>query len=687
MATFTILNTDRRLYSLNPDGTTIKELTGSNWSKNRISEKKKMTMSFETSASIDGLQVFFNPAMFISPNAVSPYIPGQIPNEFYVYQNDASSTPGTYTMFLQQIFPYSQGVLKNFDVEITITSGTVFTITMTYFQIYDLQSYLNSSLENNRSKLLKDSPSNPNDLVVVGSNIYSTTNLCPVHYVLIIDPSDPANFGTLTINFRNYQAGFYSSDEAGLPSFFTNPAFTLYDTTPTIQTQLSISYNSKIKFEIDSGGSTIDKVLFWLIRTDTSDNSVDFFDNYEASFAEILTSGSGTIDNKLIGPSQEITFVSGNTFEAFAHVDKSLLNVGEKYRFIAIVYLDEYGSFNVNSFISEEYEVGVPTFTGNGYTFDAKLSDYMNEYTGNDLTCVVEERMKSTTEFGYGYTAFQSDMLNRLGLVLPDNDIRRYLTTITATIYEEIGNTIQILKRDIALKTNPTTYSIPSDMTLNFADDNLVVEWDWRNRYEDNIENIQTIVSGVPLTIPTSTQNWGGRNLKISIEFTLFYDDYVAPFSDTIQIFQAINVKDYNFIDLEILNSDDTAIPSNYLNDADPNLASNLYLANPEEYKLITTAEVSPGTIGSIEENETFIDLLPQLTSLLFSNQESDYSQTIATKGLFSLTANNFLLNLQYKISALAKRDSGAIIVPPDARETEDSILRDLETVDFRVIE
>jgi hypothetical protein len=687
MATFIIANTDRHLYSLNPNGTTLKELTGSNWKKNRIGENKKMTMTFESAASIDGYQIVFNPAMFLNPSAPSPFIAGQIPSEAYFYQNDASSTPGTYTMFLQTIIPYSQGVLKNFDVTIEIVSNSVFTITMTYFQIYDLQSYLNSSLENNRSKLLKDTASNVNDLVVTGSNIYSQTNLCPIQYLLVIDPTDPATFGTLTINFSGYQAGFYSKDEANLPSFFTNPVFTLYDTTPAVQTELSIAYNSKIKFTIDSGGSTIDKVLFWLIRTDTNDNSIDFYDNYDASFAEILTSGSGTIDNKLIAPSQEITLVSGNTFDAFAHVDKSLLNVGEKYRFIAIVYLDEYGSFNVNSFISDEYVVGVPTFTGGGYTFDAKLSDYMNEYTGNDLTCVVEERMKSTTEFGYNYTAFQSDMLNRLGLVLPDNDIRRYLTTITATIYEEIGNTIQILKRDIATKTNPTTYSTPSDMTLNFADDTLVVDWNWRNRYEDNIANIQTIVNGVPLTTPTSTQDWGGRNLKISIEFTLFYDDYVAPFSDTIQIFQAISVKDYNFVDLEILNADDTAIPSNYISGTDPALASNLYLANPEEYKLITTGEVSTGTIGSIEENETFIDLLPQLTSLLFNNQESDYSQTIATKGLFSLSSSVFLLNLQYKISALAKRDTGAVVIPADARITEDDILRDLETIDFREIE
>ena len=68
----------------------------------------------------------------------------------------------------------------------------------------------------------------------------------------------------------------------------------------------------------------------------------------------------------------------------------------------------------------------------------------------------------------------------------------------------------------------------------------------------------------------------------------------------------------------------------------------------------------------------------------IFSS-ETSYSESELTFAKFCLNNANFNLNLPYKISAIAKRVPAAI--PPNARETENSILRDLETTDFRIIE
>jgi len=151
-----------------------------------------------------------------------------------------------------------------------------------------------------------------------------------------------------------------------------------------------------------------------------------------------------------------------------------------------------------------------------------------------------------------------------------------------------------------------------------------------------------------------------------------------------IEFIQNINVKDYEYTNLFIQNQDLSAIPPFYLDTDTPELEGVLLLSGPSDYKLITTGEPTPGSIGTIEENEVFLDLLPKLTSNKFTNQDENYSDSSATKGQFSLDVNIFLLNLHYKISVLAKKD---INIPSTARITEDGILRDLELTDFRIIE
>jgi hypothetical protein len=292
--------------------------------------------------------------------------------------------------------------------------------------------------------------------------------------------------------------------------------------------------------------------------------------------------------------------------------------------------------------------------------------------------------MKSSIIFDYSYTAFKNDIFNRLGIVLTDNDCRRYLTQIKCEIYEESGSTIQYLKRDIATKLDPVTYSTPSDMTLDFTGDILTIDYFWRNRYEADQLNIETTVSGVALITPTSNQYWGGRNLKIKTSLSFFYDDYVSPFTDIIEYIQLITVKDYEYTDLFIQTESEAEVPAFYCDSDSACLEAVLGLASPEDYKLITTVEPSPGAVGSIEENEEFTGLLPQLTTTKIFSQETNFSDTEATKGKFCLEPSAFLLSLPYKISAIAKKSTGSASL---ARITEDDFGRDTEDGNFREIE
>lgn len=683
MAVFSITNYNKFLYTLNPDGTVYKTLSSGNYGKNRIGEYKKIVMYFDVGGgeTLDGKMIFISPALFGDPN-LRVWGSGQIPNEGWSYQVPSTAVAGTFQMGLNVNVPYASDLIKNWNAEIEIVSATVFYVTFWYYQVYDMKGYINSANENNHSKLLKDQYANPNELTVFSQSVYNNVNWIPIFYVLAYDPSNVATYGSTYVYYSGYKAGFYNKNEHQTTPFFNNPTWTLYDTTPSAVTGLSLQYNTKVKFTVDTSGSTIDKVLLWLIKTGTTGNTVDFKDNYDASFCEVTTLGSGTLDNKLVAPSQDITLVSGSTYDCFAHVDLTQLAAGETYRFIAVVYLEEYGNLYVNSFISDEYAVGLPQFDGTGYAFEAKLTDYLNDYTGNDLTCVVEERIKSTITLDYSYNTFKNDIFNRLGLTLTNNDIRRYLTKITCEIFEDLGATVHYLKRDIAYKTSPTTYTTPTGLSLDFTGEVLTIEWDWRNRYESAIANVETTISNV-IVAPSSNQDWGGRTLQIRFKLELYYDDYSTPFSDTIHYLQQINVKDYCLPTILKINQENgQAVASYYCNDADPEFEAENFLTAPETYKLITTAELDPGNIASIEENETFTGELTQLTSTKFSAQEEDYSETETTKAKFSLDVNNFFVNLPYKISAMAK-----YAIPVNARITEDGILRDLETTSFRIIE
>jgi hypothetical protein len=107
-----------------------------------------------------------------------------------------------------------------------------------------------------------------------------------------------------------------------------------------------------------------------------------------------------------------------------------------------------------------------------------------------------------------------------------------------------------------------------------------------------------------------------------------------------------------------------------------------LNVPNPEEYNLITTIELAPGTISNIEENEEWLGVLAQLNSLKIASSETAYSESEATFAKFCLNNSLFNLNLQYKISAIAKR---VPIVANCALETE--VPNDFETENNIIIE
>lgn len=655
----TISINSQKLFTLKPDGTELKELTyPGEWGKNRIGEYKKFEIEFSTTQPLEDSIIYFTPALFIDYSSLSPFAFGGIPTESYIYVVDSSATVGTYTMSPVVNPPYSPNLPKNWEVTIEIGYGDTFTIVMKFYHIQDYKGYFGTSNQYNSVKLLTDSVDYTSLLSVTGNSVYNTGKYGIKAYVYQVDPSDTSVFSKVETYFNQYAAGFYEKNETNTAPYFTNPLWIISDSTGVL-TEISKNEDTKIDFYIDSASAPSDFYL-WVIKTNDNNSSIDFFDNYDASFAEILDSGgSATINNKIKQPSQTLSLVSGSTYMASAYLDKSTLNVGDKYRFIGVVY-DTTG-FHVNSFISDEYEVTVPYFDGIGYDFQAKFRDYFNDFYGNNLTSCIEERIESRILFGYEYNAFKDDVLNRLGITLPDNDIRRYLTSIKVEIYEDASVQLRhYLDRVTAIKTGPTTYSTPSGMTLNFGSNSLEVIYAWRNRYESGVQNIESVFNNVSIIPGTSDQYWGGRNLKVKTTFSLYYDDYSIPFTDEIVFVQQLTVSDYrNTVKIYESGKDSEIDDENYYCAEDSNcFKAGFTTSGATDYRLIMTVEKEPGSIASIEENEELPGVLTQMDSDKFLSQETTFGQTTLNRASFCIDGTKFVYNNFYKLTAIAKKEN-----------------------------
>lgn len=648
----------KKLYTLNPDGTELKELLyPSEWTQNRIGEYKKVVMEFSSTQDIADNIIYFNPALYLVPG-VTPFTTGAIPTEGYSYIVDSASTMGTFDMTPFVNTPYNTDLAKNWEVKITIGYGDNFTITMKYYQDEDRSGFLSTISQYNHDKLLKDKIGSTSELSVSGTSVYTDVKAVPNFYICQVNIANPVLKVFRTIEYDLYKGGFYNKNEHETAPYFTNPIWQLSDSSG-VKSTFGLLEDTTVEFFVDSA-TPITKFFAWLIRTDTNDNSVDFKTNYEASFAYIYDNvGSTVLDNKITAPSLAMALDSGTTWKGQFTIDKDLLTLGAKYRMISIIY-DEEGGY-VNSFISDEILTDLPAFNGDGYTFVAKLRDYFNDWYGNDLACVVEERLQSIININYDYFGFSDDILHRLGLTV-SNDIRRYLTKVTVEIYEDASSQLRhYLQRSIAYKTSPTTYVTPDGMELNFTTGNLEIKYPWRNRYESWIPNIESTFNGVIIT-PSSNQNWATRTIKIRTRLELFYDDYSTPFTDELVFMQSIRPKTYETQGLrifEVVDGVQQSISSTgYYCPEDTNCFRAILTSGSEDFKLLTTIEKSPGTITTIEENEEMLGILAQSDTNKFTDQDLYFGEAGTLKADWCIDGTKFVYDNFYKMCAIAKKQN-----------------------------
>lgn len=674
----------RKVASLKPNSTVYKEYTyaASTLDKNSIGEYKLMTLEI-TCSDVLNRDIYYVPGMWAQAGVTMPSY-GYKPSTAWKYSNGGASPSGEQPMTLVVASGYTPPASANYRCTIEFTSGTAYTIKHYYFETWDEHSFLLPSYQDNHSRFLKSSRYDLTELPALGlsSSGYGLASGSCVrqeyHFMIennIVPPAKPAS------EFQGarylYRAGWYEKNAGNATPYFSDPEF-IFSLTSGVVTGLSVSEDTKLTFRISTTAFEPTMILLRIFRTDTTDNTIDFIANYEDSLAEcVTTGGSSTIANKLKAPATGIAFVSGK-WQVDITIDKTKLAFGQRYRAMAIVYNKSGGSnYELNSFISPEEIVvsELPNYAGEGLDFTAKLYDVDKVYTGNDLECVVEERMRSEITMDFASNKWADDILARLGLTVP-NDIRRYLTEITVDVYEETTAGLITTKHVFAypqlLKTSPTTYTTASGVTLDFSTaDKAVFKYDFRNRYETHIANLYTYSNGVLLTSPTSNMFWGGRTINIKWGFKFYYDDYATPFSDTLYIRQMIRPKTYESGSYKIQTDGGLAQgerePDFYCMD---DTCFEAVVSPNDGYKLITTIEPDPGSILGIEEHEVWAPgIMTQQTNDKILSQEENFGETETNKANFCLSSSHLLVNLPYKISAIAKKSTTDEILTEDGQE------------------
>lgn len=623
-----------------------------------IGEKKRAIMSFTTDYNMANVNLWIKFALFNQGIfSVSPSI-AKSPMD-YAITFPPTITAGTYPIAFICPSGLNSNVQQNAEANLIIVDSTHFRIEFDFYQIYDELSYQNTSIQDNHSKLLKDCSVAPSELVISSNKNCYNSNLSKLCTTFRFEKG--TDFSDISMS-SVWNSSFYNKNPINNSPYFNTPVWTLERTTPV--TNLSTITNTNVKFNIN-GATAVTKILGWIIRTDNFDNTVFMFDNYEADFKDIISTNPN-LNDKIIAPIVDISLLSGSTYEVQYTIDASKLVGGAKYRLIAIVY-DNVG-LKSNSFISDEYIVDhVPCFDGAGFNLIGSLSDYDREFTGSDLECVIEERIKSKIYFDYTDNQWADDILDRLGITT-SNDFRRYLTKVKFDIYDEnnvvgLGVVINYYISETSNKYGINSYTSVNGMNLDFTNiDEPIFSFDWRNRFENNIDCLLTTIDNVPVTPVQAKQYWGGKTLKVRWQLFFYYDDYATPFEDIIEMFQQIRVLDYG--NMKVLHDNVDGIRSNWNATANCCQGDEFCMGGVLDNsldainrRLIVNICPNLASVNNLEEAEAWVgDELPQMTTMSITNEDIDYT-TIYTKkaARFCIDTSKLSVN-SYKISAMAKK-------------------------------
>lgn len=618
-------------------------------SYNLISERKKLIFYFDnvmgssyTLQELEGAFLYVNFAMFLPVGFIYSE-PSGAPQSGFNLRLPSSLAGAERT----EMFFYSNGATtpqanKNLRCwflgsQDPLNTTTEFGIELEYYNTYDESTYANNLDKNNQWRFLSEY-FNKQNFDEVADSVFQTEKELRCMVYLQSDITTKQEF--VLTQQQNKIFNVPSTWEFGDEGF----------------TNFSRSADTPVRVLLQSPLSISD--FYVKIFKEKNDTSVDFITNYDLEENKIDVS---SVDNILKAPFEHnVVTIEGQVYqELLFNVDYRLIEDGVNYRMIAVGY-EPYSTESIIGVSTTIQKLLSYPFDGNGINFRGTLSDVQREFDGDELTCVIEERIRTKMYLSYPYDQWKNDVNNRLGISTATNDIRDYLELVKVEIYEEYydinvaGTVVNILQQAILSKIALNAYYSP-DITATFNPDESEFEMTFRNKNDAGSSPISSTVNGLPYynpSYPLGNQYWGGKDIFIKWRFGFKY----PSFSDNIDYIQRLHVKDYD----EGIEITRVGSSVNYICQGDNVCFEALITASipdfdTEQFLLINTVE---NISLPLQEEEAFVGPeLPQQTNAFINTQDVLYHGTPLQQGDFCVDSNGLLLNWNSKFSAMAKKN------------------------------
>jgi hypothetical protein len=627
---------------------------------NMITERKRLYMEFavqeiadpdtETQLELYNSSIYFNLALFM-PAGFAYTEPSGAPAVGWSYLIPAAPMGAAAEMF----FYGATLNCKNYRAWFQLLTETTYSIEIEFYQTYDENTYLNSTSKNNQYRFLSEFWNELNYNTIANSVFQVEKQIRLMTYVKHgLESTEPT-----------YWEKFEKTIYQGQSQHFDTEV-TLLNSDDESVAALSTVYSNSLKLYIPAAADDYDDFYIKLIRI-RNDESKDFIDNYDL-FEIVVDPVDVTYDP------------DNNRYVVDFAIDPENLEQGGNYRMAGFAY----GGGGAISGVSEI----VPTTNivdychmvcdeaygvDNAPQFSGSISDIDNTYSGNELTVCIEERLKTSLIVDYSDDRWFNNLVCRGWCASgcsrnpppADNDIRKYLKSVTCEIYTEytdanLGLVKNILDIQTVTRTALNTYSSSSsNLIFSFVAEILSLSYSFRVRNEENIVALSTTANGAPYFPIQDTQYWGGaangtKDLFIKWRLEFYYYDWSTPFTDLVSYLQKLHVRGYND---HLLFSD---LPDTVCSGSTQCFTVNTDLMTPETYKQINTIEPLPKTGVITEDEPTAPDLLPQLTDSSLTGQDPDFTAGSANfcvdSDELSLVNANSQGTYDFKVVSMSKK-------------------------------
>lgn len=655
--------TSSKIETLAQDDTVIElvEQTGSGvitTGYNTVSEKKRLTARFtvetvepEYQIELEGGKFFVNIALWLE-TGIASFFPAGEPECGWAVNLPASITPDATPEAIPMGWyakgnPYPE-TSRNGTANLYIYDVDDFAIEITYHNCYDENGYLSSTQKDNIWRFISEQFNEQNTKLIDTSAFAATKDLRLFTYIVNARPDDeivPYSEQQETILVQNRVSRYDSVIE-------------LSDADGNALTQINYYTDTDVRLRFYSSAS-IDTFYAKLIRL-KEDPAYDFTSNLQIQENEIIDSN---LTYNVFKGAFDVNYNSYDEYyDLTFSIDKDYLEPNTNYRIIVVGYNSSASYQGISAQITSTTVLPycLTPCPGTildpvGLVFTGSITDLHDEYLGNDLTCVIEERLRSKLIIDFSDNRWKNNLdcrVNELGNeTLQSNDIRKYLTRVDLEMYETytgLGGTVKnVVEQKILQRTAPNTYtSTGITHSFDMTAETLTVYYDFRNRNDANTPCLLTFLNGAPYLPVQGNQYWGGKQINIRWSLTFYYHDFAVPYTDTLYFTQRITVKDYSN-DVTINNYDKTV----FCDSGDFCMEAAIVLASPADYKLIATRQQQAGLLV---ESEGFVpDNLGQETDSAITFNDTDYT---GGRAVFCADGTQLITGQTYKFSAMAKK-------------------------------